>query len=147
MDHVKKVFTLLIFVIMAFAVARAAMVKPSFGEFGWYRGDSVADNMDRSLNYAQSQSCGAANCHENIYNVWNSSSHTTVNCETCHGPSQAHVDDVKISVAVNDTREFCGLCHSMNPSRPKNFPQVDFDTHGENLRCVYCHNPHKPWFL
>ena len=48
----------------------------------------------------------------------------------------------------NDSREFCGLCHFKMVARPSEFPQIDPESgHGEDLKCTYCHNPHKPMVL
>jgi hypothetical protein len=71
-----------------------------------------------------------------------------VNCETCHGPSGKHVSDIRIiPTPANNSGDYCGLCHFKRDARPASFPQIDPETHGENLNCVYCHNPHKPWFI
>lgn len=146
--HLKKAFTLLAVIIVAFIIVRSIAVPQSFGQYGWYRGDSVIDNMDFPVEHAVSASCGEENCHKTIYSVWAGSRHKTVNCETCHLPAEQHVRNVRIMPQpANDSRDFCGLCHFKRAARPENFPQIDPQTHGENLRCAYCHNPHKPWFI
>ncbi len=146
--HLKRAFFILVLVIIGFLFVRSYIVPGSFGQYGWYRGDSVAQIRDLPVGYAGSAGCGDKNCHNIIYSIWVNASHQTVNCETCHGPSENHVIDTRTMPAPsNDTREFCGKCHFERAARPADFPQIDPETHGENLRCVYCHNPHKPWFL
>lgn len=146
--HLKRAVTLLIIAIIGFIVVRSFIVPESFGQYDWYRGDSVGDNMDFQVRYGGSSSCSGENCHKTLYSIWADSRHKTVNCETCHGPSQDHVNNVRIMPEpVNDTREFCGTCHFKRVARPADFPQIDPENHGENLRCAYCHNPHKPWFI
>lgn len=146
--HMKRVVFLLIIAILGFVTVRAFIVPDSFGQYGWYRGDSVADNRNHQIGHAGSVSCSEENCHQTIYTIWVDSRHKTVNCETCHGPSQDHVSNIRIMPQpADDSREFCGKCHFKQVARPTSFPQIDPEIHGENLKCAYCHNPHKPWFI
>jgi len=146
--HLKRAFTLLFIAIICFLFVRSLIVPDSFGQYGWYRGDSVKELMNLPIKYSGSSSCGGEDCHQNIYTVWVNSRHKTVNCETCHGPVEEHVLNNRIlPPPANDSRDYCGICHFKRVARPVTFPQIDPITHGENLRCVYCHNPHKPWFV
>ncbi len=146
--HLKRAFIILVLIIIGFLFLRSIIVPESFGQYGWYRGDSVAELRDLPVGYAGSASCGATDCHKTIYSIWLDSGHKTVNCETCHGALEKHVIDTRVMpVPANDSREFCGLCHFKRVARPDGFTQIDPETHGENLNCAYCHNPHKPWFL
>ncbi len=146
--HVKRAITLLVIAIIGFIFVRSLIVPATFGQYGWYRGDSVNDNRNFGVGYVGSISCGEENCHKPIYTIWVDSRHKTVNCETCHGPSQSHVSNIRIMPQpADDSREFCGKCHFNRISRPSTFPQIDPEAHGENLKCAYCHNPHKPWFI
>ncbi len=146
--HLKKAFTLLAIAIVAFIFVRSLAVPESFGKYGWYRGDSIIEGRNFPLEHAVSASCGEEDCHKTLYSIWVNAGHKTVNCETCHGPSEKHVTNVRIMPEpANDTREFCGLCHFKRAARPSDFPQIDPATHGEDLKCAYCHNPHKPWFI
>lgn len=146
--HLKRAFLILVLVIIGFLFVRSFFVPASFGDYGWYRGDSVEELRDSPIGYAGSASCGDKNCHKTIYTIWADSGHKTLNCETCHGPSENHVIDTRtMPTPANDTREFCGMCHFKRAARPADFPQIEPETHGEDLKCAYCHNPHKPWFL
>lgn len=51
-----------------------------------------------------------------------------VGCESCHGPSQGHVEnpDVKTAFAARDS---CLHCHD-----PENSPQFDYETYWEQIR-------------
>lgn len=145
-EHLKRALLLLCIVIIGFIIVRSIIVPESFGKYGWYRGNSVNDNMNFKVEYSVSNSC--ADCHINTYSIWANSSHKTINCETCHGPSREHVDNNRIMPQpANDSKEFCGLCHFKKRTRPSEFPQIPEYGHGEDLKCTYCHNPHKPWFL
>ena len=146
--HLKRAFTLLAIVIIAFLFVRSIAVPDSFGDYGWYRGDSVDEIKSKAIEHAGSPTCGDTDCHKPLYSIWSESRHKTVNCETCHGPSEKHVSNVRIMPEpADDTRDFCGFCHYERVARPDEFPQIDPEIHGENLRCAYCHNPHKPWFV
>ncbi len=146
--HIKRAVALLVMAIIGFIFVRSFIVPGSFGQYDWYRGDSVIDNRNLPVGYAGSGSCGEENCHKTIYKIWTDSRHKTVNCETCHGPAGNHVGNIRIMPQpADDSREFCGRCHFKRAARPSSFPQIDPETHGENLKCAYCHNPHKPWFI
>ncbi|MFU8766164.1 MAG: cytochrome c3 family protein [Candidatus Methanoperedens sp.] len=146
--HLKRAFTLLAIIIIAFIFVRSLAVPGSFGDYGWYRGDSVNELRSQDIEYAGSRTCGDVGCHNTLYSIWNQSRHKTVNCETCHGPSEKHASNIRIMPEpADDSRDFCGLCHYNRVARPDGFPQVDPEIHGQNLRCAYCHNPHKPWFV
>jgi len=41
--HLKRVIFILIVVIIGFLFAQSLIVPESFGQYGWYRGDSVAE--------------------------------------------------------------------------------------------------------
>ena len=146
--HLKKAFTLMALAIIAFIFVRSLVVPLSFGQYGWYRGDALGDIRNFPVEYAGSASCGEENCHTNIYSVWINGSHKTVNCETCHGPSGKHVNNIReMPGPVNDSRDYCGICHYKRVARPTTFPQIDPAVHGQDMQCTYCHNPHKPWFV
>ncbi len=146
--HLKRAITLLAIALIAFIFVRSMIVPASFGQYGWYRADSVIEIRNLTVEHAGSASCSGDSCHESIYSIWSNSSHKTVNCETCHGPAANHVNNVRIMPQpANDSRDYCGLCHYKRVARPADFPQIDPETHGENLKCTYCHNPHKPWFV
>ncbi|VVB92476.1 Uncharacterised protein [uncultured archaeon] len=146
--HLKRVIFLLGVVIVGFIFIRSMVVPASYGQYGAYRADSVNELRNFTVEYAGSKSCGDENCHKTLYSIWADSRHKTVNCETCHGPSGNHVNNVRVMPSpANDSREFCGKCHFERVARPSSFPQIDPESHGENLKCAYCHNPHKPWFV
>ena len=132
--HLKRAILLLAIAIIGFIAVRSIIVPNSFGQYDWYRGDSVTEIMNLPLKHAGSASCGEENCHKSIYTIWSDSGHKTINCEQCHGPSEEHVNNIRIMPQpANDTRDFCGLCHFKRVARPSDFPQIDPETHGENL--------------
>ncbi len=146
-SHLKKAFILLFIAIIGFIIVRSLIVPKSFGQFGWYRGSAVNELMSFNVTNANSTEC--ADCHQSVYTVWANGSHNAVNCDDCHGSTENHVNNNEIiPQPANDSKEFCGLCHFRNVARSKDFPQIDPNSgHGEDLKCTYCHNPHKPWFV
>ena len=50
-----------------FYYCKVLVVPESFGQYGWYRGDSVNELRNLPVNYAGSTSCGGENCHKIIY--------------------------------------------------------------------------------
>jgi hypothetical protein len=146
-QHLKRAFILLFVAIVAFIIVRSLIVPESFGQYGWYRGNSVNELMSFNVTNANSTEC--ADCHQSVYTVWANGSHNTINCDDCHGSTEDHANNNRIiPQPANDSKEFCGLCHFQNVARPKDFPQINPNSgHGEDLKCTYCHNPHKPWFV
>jgi len=93
-----------------------------------------------SIEYSESSRCQA--CHLDIYNDWLDSAHKNGDCDTCHGPSQAHVDNSALIVAVDKSGELCALCHSRLESRPSTFPQIIVEEHYSDKTCLECHSPY-----
>jgi hypothetical protein len=131
--------------ISLFLVARHLLVPDTFGEYGHYRGASLFDNALPEIHYAGQEAC--FECHPDIQDIKSKDVHSSIHCETCHGPGQKHV----ISGAVADIskpsgREFCGSCHTPNAAKKKDaVVQVDLNKHNTGKNCTECHNAHQPW--
>lgn len=137
--------TLVAVVIVAlFLAARYVLTPKSFGKFGHYRADSIADVEALPVKYAgNNEPCGM--CHPEIVKTLSSSPHKGLICETCHGPALAHAEDPSSSKPIKPRgRDFCTVCHSKDAARPKNFPQVDVNTHNAGMDCNLCHKGHEP---
>lgn len=134
---------LFIVLVVVLLVVRQLLVPETFGEYGHYRFQAVADNMGQDIMYAGYDAC--AECHDDIAAVKTGSRHEAVSCETCHGPGAKHADDPSGSLPdIPRKREHCELCHGYNPSRPSGFPQVIETMHNPGRSCISCHNPHNP---
>jgi len=92
------------------------------------------------IEYGEPTRCQS--CHQDIYNDWLDSAHKNFDCESCHGPSQAHVDDSQLVVEVDKTGELCAQCHSKLESRPSDFPQIVVSEHYSDKTCLACHSPY-----
>lgn len=129
-----------------FFVARHFLVPESFGEFGHYRGLSLSENQAKTIKYAGQKAC--ADCHQDMTDLKTEGVHHTISCETCHGPGMEHVNstDSIMPVRVPQDRDFCALCHALNPARTnENIVQVNITEHNPGEKCIECHNPHSPW--
>ncbi|AIY89159.1 hypothetical protein [Geoglobus acetivorans] len=136
--------------VLVFLMLRTVIVPPTFGEFTddytyrWFRGDSVREIMQYDMKFATKEMC--EQCHPEKVEFLNRGKHSTLSCETCHGPSMKHVENpTTYHPEIDTTRELCKLCHEFNPTRPEDFPQKFTDDHGYGFACVECHNPHSPW--
>jgi cytochrome c553 len=126
------------------AVALAArwyFTAESFGRFGHYRADSVAELAAGKPVLQTAAYCQA--CHGERHAQWSAASHKTVACETCHGPAEGHPQKGKLPIPA-DTRKLCSLCHERMAERPRTQPQVDPAQHGAGQQCATCHDPHAP---
>ncbi len=124
-------------------VSRTLLIPKSFGEYGHYRADAVAEIAAQPIQYAGYRAC--KDCHEDIYDLKANSNHKGLSCEICHGAAAKHTEapDENIPTAPRE-RGFCPLCHGYNPSRPTGFPQILEITHNPGKPCISCHNPHNP---
>ncbi len=128
---------------LAFLGVRAFLVPKSFGQYGHYRGNAMAEAAARPANYAGHQAC--EDCHTDVLEKKKSGRHAHVNCEACHGPLAKHADDpASVQPAKLDTAVLCVRCHEANIAKPKTFPQVVSADHSAGLPCDTCHQPHSP---
>jgi hypothetical protein len=127
----------------AFLGVRAYLVPKSFGEYGHYRGDAMAETAARPVNFAGHRAC--EDCHADVVEKKSTGKHAHVNCEACHGPLAKHVDDpTSVQPVKLDTAVLCVRCHEANAAKPRNFPQVASAEHSSGLPCDTCHQPHSP---
>jgi hypothetical protein len=145
--QIKRLLPLFVVFIGLFLLARYFLIPESFGKYGYYRALALEENAALKPQYAGKESC--TECHDDIAEAKSLDIHADLSCETCHGPGRGHVDNPdSVKVSKPSGREFCGLCHSMNPARDRNVVnQVDLNEHNIGKDCIECHNPHKPWDL
>lgn len=156
MEHARHVFRALLVlgvVIAAVSIGRGFLVPRSYGLYGPYRADNVAEQMEvRAPRHAGVAACAA--CHPAQAGKRAAGRHATVSCEVCHGPLSRHVSAGKRSAAMPVDRSFvlCARCHRRITGRPETFPQVVLDRHVadqgggavEGKVCLDCHDPHSP---
>jgi len=129
--------------VLLFLVLRSFLVPKSFGEYGHYRGNALAEIASRPVNFAGHETCET--CHADVLEKKKDGKHTHVNCEACHGPLAKHADDPgSVTPAKLDTAVLCVRCHEANAAKPKSFPQVVSADHSNGLPCDTCHQPHSP---
>jgi hypothetical protein len=126
---------------LTFLGIRGFFVPRSFGEYGHYRGNAIAEIAARPINYAGHQACET--CHADIVDKKKDGKHAQVNCEACHGPLAKHADDPSVQPAKLDAAVLCVRCHAASSAKPKGFAQVT-DDHSSGLPCETCHQPHSP---
>ncbi len=140
----KMILSFAVFITI-FILARSVVVPASFGDYGWYRGDSVGDFASIEPVYSTSDKCEG--CHSE-YTDWAAGEHKTVSCETCKGPGSEHIlNPAANEMDVDTSRDFCALCHNQNPSRPVEFSQKNVSVHNRGQLCIECHNPHDPYLV
>lgn len=167
MQNSKHVFRALFLIIIwgiVFLVVRGLMIPDSYGEFGHYRGDNVAEQRAKSPVHGRLDSCDS--CHAKQAETIHRGKHSTVPCQDCHAPLNAvnpgypkeppvpHTDGNKKKTAampVNRKARLCERCHEKLESKPKGFPQVVPAEHLQQVggedgdeACVNCHTPHDP---
>ncbi len=141
--HLFRLAAVFAAIFVIFLLVRAALVPKGFGKYGHYRAEALAEAMDKPLNYAGHQAC--ADCHSDIVEVKSKGKHKGVNCESCHGPQEKHVEDPgSVVPAKLETTSLCPRCHTANAAKPKSFPQVVPEDHSGGVPCDTCHKPHTP---
>ncbi len=148
LPQLKVLVPLFVVFILLFIGLRSIIVPDSFGEYGHYRGDAIADIEAKDLKYAGKQTC--IECHFEIDEMISTDVHQNLSCEICHGPGMKHADSMEPSdITKLDSRKDCGRCHAYNPARAEGvIAQIDLDEHYVEMgKCIECHNPHQVWEL
>lgn len=157
--HLIRAGILALLVIIIFTIVRSIALPPSWGKYGHYRASAIDEEMAKPLVYQGHPTCKI--CHSQKkggypgYEEWSAGKHSGINCETCHGPGNKHIEKSspkKETIEINRKKELCLRCHLKLPARPgttSSFPQpqIDLEKHikekGE-ISCLKCHNPHHP---
>lgn len=154
MEHAKHIIRAVLLLVSAavlFVLVRHVLIPESFGDYGHYRYDSVAEYASKEAKHGAPDAC--ADCHDEEAEARAAGKHATVSCEVCHAPLATHVsDDEKTApMAVRRSTELCGWCHEKLVARPAAIPQVHMTKHViENdgdlteTACLECHNAHNP---
>jgi Cytochrome c7 and related cytochrome c len=142
-EHLVRLALVMAVALVAFVLLRAAIVPPTFGQYGHYRGAAIADIGARPVKFAGHQVCES--CHTEVVDQKKLGKHVVIPCETCHGALAAHADDpASVTPPKLDTAVLCARCHEANSAKPRNFPQVVTADHSGGIACDTCHQPHKP---
>ncbi|HZY04383.1 MAG TPA: cytochrome C [Anaeromyxobacteraceae bacterium] len=152
MEHARHVFRVALLLIAGLAVVsigRTLLVPRSYGLYGPYRYDNVAEQMTiREPVHGGPAACGE--CHEKEFKKRAAGKHKTVSCEVCHAPKAYHVraDGSMESMPIDRSFGLCARCHRKIPGRPAKFPQVVLEQHlngpPEGDACIQCHDAHSP---
>lgn len=141
--HLFRLAAVFVVGLLLFLVIRAALVPKSFGKYGHYRGNAIAEIAARPVDFAGHEACES--CHTDVLDKKKHGKHAHVNCEACHGPLARHADDpASVQPPKLDPAALCVRCHEANAAKPKSFPQVASAAHSTGLPCDSCHQPHSP---
>ena len=142
-EHLVRLAIAIAVVFLVFLLIRAHFIPKSFGEYGHYRGNALAELSSWPISYAGHLACEG--CHSDVVSIKTAGKHTGVDCETCHGPLAKHVENpASVTPQLPDTAMLCARCHEANIAKPKNFPQVVSAEHSGGIVCKICHQPHSP---
>ncbi len=139
--------------VIAAIVARPYLIPKSFGEFGHYRGEALREAMQKKPLHVGQEIC--VKCHEEHQKLHDKDAHSSVACESCHGPGAEHSETKsKETIVVPEGKEVCIICHRQLIARPGDFPQVRWEEHYKRVgvkekatKCIQCHSPHEPLFM
>lgn len=128
-------------IVVSYSTARYVLTPATFGQYGWFRGQALAEASARDPVFAGRKACDE--CHSDEAKKLAGHGHKSLSCEACHGPAQAHADnpDVKLQKPQFSA---CVRCHEANPSRPKWHKQIVVKDHYTVSKCTECHLPHLP---
>jgi cytochrome c553 len=143
--HIVRLLLLLVFFLLVAFAAKILLTDPSYYKYGYFRADAVAELAAGTHIFRGSAYC--LSCHNEGNEDWLNGSHSTVQCEVCHGTNQQHPDDGATLIPA-DTIRLCTLCHEALPARPASQPQIKLSEHPfpdeETPPCHSCHDPHSP---
>jgi cytochrome c553 len=163
--HIVRLIFLIAILGAAILGARAIFIDKSFGIYGHYRADAVAEIAADEPIYKGAASCQS--CHRERYAMWSKGIHKVVTCETCHGAGAKHPSTEPVAPAApmdprmhshiaaerldhvnlvipTDTVKLCTLCHEKMPGRPATQRQIEVSRHAAGMQCIVCHNPYSP---
>jgi len=149
--HIVRAVLILVVVATTFVFVRSLATPRSFGMYGAYRFDSVAEYAAAEPVHGAPGAC--AECHEEQTKALSGGKHASVSCEVCHAPLAGHVTNGEQVGPMPVRRSFslCANCHQRLTARPKDFPQVVLAEHlatsGSTLSegvCLECHKAHDP---
>ena len=128
-------------IVVTYIIARYLLTPASFRQYGFYRGEALAEHASPTPVFAGRKAC--LECHEDIQAKLSKAEHKTIGCETCHGVGKEHADnpDVKL-VKLGDNG--CLRCHEADPARPTWLKQITPKDHYRGDKCSGCHVPHQP---
>jgi predicted CXXCH cytochrome family protein len=142
-EHLIRLMLLVTATAIIFVIIRSALMPKSFGKFGFYRAEALAEIKATPLQYAGQKSCTP--CHKTNAEQKLISRHRLLSCEVCHGPLMLHtLNPTEVKASKPDSIGVCSRCHSRNVTRPKDLPQVDIEEHRQGFVCIECHWPHHP---
>ncbi len=154
MEHAKHIIRAVLLLVLAavmFVLVRYTLIPESFGDYGHYRFNSVAEYAAQEAKHGAPDACN--DCHDEQTEARAAGKHATVSCEVCHAPLATHVlDDAWVAaMTVRRSTELCGWCHQKLVARPATMPQVHMTNHviekdGDltESACLECHDAHNP---
>jgi hypothetical protein len=116
--------------IVAIVLGRTVLVPRSYGMYGAYRHDNVAEQAKaRTPQHGGAAAC--AECHADRAKALAGGLHARVSCEVCHGPLARHAREGAVVAEMGADRSFtlCSRCHRKVEGRPGSFPQVVLEQH------------------
>lgn len=156
MRHTKHYYRALFLLVggaLLFLLVRAFLLPESFGQYGFYRGANIEEQMEKLPHFAKLNAC--ADCHDTTWKSHQEGVHKKIQCQNCHDALSAHVDvktgEMVGKMPIEPSKKLCLRCHWKLPSRPVTIPQIDLEDHLDSLPnaqdanvCSGCHNPHDP---
>lgn len=139
--QITRLVLLTILIVAAYLIARSLLTPSSFGQYGWFRGDALAEIAQREPQYAGRTACDE--CHGDQVKKLAQAEHKSIACETCHGVGKAHAENPDAALPKL-TDHLCLRCHEQAVSRPAWLKQISYDKHYKGQHCQECHVPHQP---
>ena len=128
---------------VAFIVVTWVAEPSSFGWYGHYRADALAELAAKTPIYQPRDAC--AECHDDQAKQNKNGVHASISCQSCHGPGDKHVKEPSTDNIIKPVvATLCIRCHEANYARPKKFPQIVAAEHTEGKVCNACHIVHNP---
>ncbi len=134
---------------------KALLVPDSFGVYGYYRTDAIAEAAVVPIRHGTNDSC--FKCHSYEAKTHKKGHHKTISCEFCHGTWADHVDKGKKIGALPVKKEkeittLCLRCHNteIKARSEEVIKTVAMPNHlkDQNVKlthnCNQCHHVHAP---
>ena len=150
-NHVWRPLFVVLGLVAFILIVRLFYVPKDFGiqdqgyMYGFHRLGNEKEWKSMKVNYKHDiEYCKG--CHEDKVTSLQSSPHTIIPCEDCHGPAMDHPDNPP-KLTIDKSREQCLRCHAFLPYPTSGrvvINGIDPEKHNPGVECVSCHNPHNP---
>jgi len=126
-EQIKRLAVVIAVIITGVVTVRYFILPSSLTDGRFHRQSTVERETAKNIVFAGATICG--NCHGDKAEKKKAGYHKTVNCETCHGPAQSHIENPANKPAMSGEETSVSSVTLMISQDPPAFPRsIRFST-------------------